>query len=76
MHRKYRCSREYDQKAIPQMKRDTCIRVSTPQQLSLVHRHLVGKLSLLECSLANETQFPQMIKIFFIARDERKSELA
>lgn len=43
MHRKYRCSREYDQKAIPQMKRDTCIRVSTPQQLSLVHRHLSRK---------------------------------
>lgn len=65
MHSECKCSREYDQKAIPQMKRDTCIRVSTPQHLSLVHRHLEGKLSLLEGSLANETQLPQIIKIFF-----------
>lgn len=62
-------SSKHDHKAIAQMKRDTYIRVSTPQYLSLVHRHLVGKLSLLEHGLANETQFPQMIKFFFIAWD-------
>lgn len=58
MHINYKSLRQYDHEVIPHMKRDTCIRVSSPQYLSLVHKHLEGKLTLIECSVTNDTQFP------------------